>query len=127
MNDTGAKRVWVRDEEWAAIRAAASEVVLLRPLHEVGDRRFVNAALSVMVGDCYWPSLPAELFGDWRSNRCRNERWLERGVWAHLAARGAVAEEWSRKIAERSDRHRRQKQRRAARRRSQLLDDNRWD
>lgn len=126
MNDTGAMLVWVRDEEWAAIRSAASEVVLLRPVYDGNDRRFVNAALSVMVGDCYWTSLPAELFGDWRTNRSRNDRWIERGVWAHLAGRGAMAEEWARKIAERSHWHRCEKQRRATRRRNKLLDDDRW-
>lgn len=127
MNDADAMRVWVGDEEWAAIRSVASEIVLLRAVHDGNDRRFVNAALSVMVGDCHWMSLPAEQFGDWKSNRSRNERWIERGVWAHLAERGAVAEDWSRKIAERSDRHRRQKQRRATRRRVKLLDDDRWE
>ncbi|QCW24379.1 transposase [Lysobacter enzymogenes] len=68
------------DGEWEAFKRALGEPALVRAGSERDDRRFVDAALSVMTGHCYWTDLPAQDYGNWVSNYRRNRRWMARGV-----------------------------------------------
>lgn len=117
--------VSVSDDQWAAIRALANRWVPLRAGRDEIDRRFVEAALSVMVGDCHWVLLAEERFGNWRVNWARNARWVELGVWSRVAAGGALNEDTARRVLDYVERHRRKKRRRAARRVEWILHEDR--
>ncbi|MEH6418628.1 transposase, partial [Pseudomonas sp. CGJS7] len=87
------------DAEWARVAQVVAQVSAKSDSERAQARRFVDAALSVMIGNCVWSRLPAERFGDWRVAYNRNERWIERGVWTVLANSGVMTEAWSLRIA----------------------------
>lgn len=109
------------DREWEAFKRALGEPALVRAGSEHDDRRFVDAALSVMTGHCYWTDLPAQDYGNWVSNYRRNRRWMARGVWQRAVRSGALPEAWAQRIAEYAQRQDQQRVRRSSRKRQRLL------
>lgn len=109
------------DGEWEAFKRALGEPALVRAGSERDDRRFVDAALSVMTGHCYWTDLPAQDYGNWVSHYRRNRRWMARGVWLQAARSGALPEPWAQRIAEYAQRQEQERARRSSRKRKRLL------
>lgn len=85
--------VALSDPQWQALENGLRDCLELRD--RGGDPRCcMDAALSVMVGNCQWSELPTDTFGDWKIAYNRTERWIERGVWSSLARSPALDESW---------------------------------
>ncbi|SDZ08217.1 Putative transposase of IS4/5 family [Lysobacter sp. yr284] len=112
-----ARFVQLSDSEWPLLEQVVRQVIALEDSRRPDTRRFVDAALSVMVGQCAWTQLPEDQFGDWRVCYNRNERWIERGVWTVLANSGVMLDAWSARVVAYAERRVREKRFRAKRQR----------
>lgn len=109
------------DAGWRAFKLALGEWLPVRASSDAEDRRFVDAALSVMTGHCYWTDLPPQEYGHWVSNYRRNRRWMARGVWAQAVRSGALPEAWAQRIEQYAQRQELERLRRKSRKRERLL------
>jgi len=67
--------------QWAAIEAVLPRTVYTRNTDTEDARRFVEAALWVMATGRFWTELPQAVYGPWRKNYVRSNRWIYRGMW----------------------------------------------
>lgn len=69
------------EKQWAAIEAVLPRTVYTRNASADDARRFVEAALWVMATGRFWTELPEAVYGPWRKNYVRSNRWIYRGMW----------------------------------------------
>ncbi len=113
----------LRDDQIAAIRSALPAMLSKRQGSDESLRRFVEGGLLVMLHGRHWAALPPERYGNWRNNRVRHVRWLERGVWVLVAAALGMSEDDQAKVLAYERQHSQRRHRIAERRRRSRLSD----